>query len=563
MPVDSLSRTGGAPAPFAAVRDLAPDELPYLNALARAHLAGSPALDPFFAHPWRQEGALARAAEAAAAHPRDRAALADALDAQNADWTPTAHAASVAASIDKLRNPEGVAVLTGQQLGLFGGPLYTAYKALGAVQLARKVEAETGRPCVPVFWLAGEDHDFAEVATAHVLHGDDLQTVAYRDGRPHEDSRGAVGRLTVDAGAALDALDAALRPTEFTADVTGALRERWAKGASWRDAFARTLRWMLGEAGSDLVLVTPDDAALKQLLVPLFQQEVSAPGATASAVQQAGEALEAAGFHAQIVPRPVNLFHLSDGARRALDWDEAAEQITVRGTDQAWTPTDLTHAIAENPTPFSPAVALRPVAQDTLFPTAAYVAGPGEAAYWAQLRGVYTRFGVPMPVVAPRPSLTLVERKVEKVLATHGLTAMDLAGNLEALHKRLALEASAADVDAAFKQAAALVDEAIDAAKPAAEAADTSLGKTAEATRAGLQKELAKLKDRVVRAEKRNQEVLRGHLDKAQAGLFPGGKPQERTLGPAYVLNKYGPDLFAHLYDALPDDPAQHRIVVL
>ena len=553
-----------APAPFTDVRDLSPDQLPYLNALARAHLTGDAAVEPFFEHPWRQDGALAQAAEAAAAHGRNRDALAAALEAQNAQWTPSEHEASVAASIQKLREPESVAVVTGQQLGLFGGPLYTAYKALGAVQLAHKVEAETGRPCVPVFWMAGEDHDFAEVATAHVLHGDDLQAVAYRDGRPHEDDRGAVGRLALgNVGSALDDLDAALRPTEFTADVTGALREHWKAGASWRDAFARTLRWMLGDAGRDLVLVTPDDPAIKRLLVGLFQQEVAAPGATAAAIRQASEGLEAAGFHAQITPRPVNLFYLDDGARRALDWDAEAERITVRGTSRSWTPTELTHALADDPAPFSPAVALRPVAQDTLFPTVAYVAGPGEAAYWAQLRGVYERFGVPMPVVAPRPSLTLAERKVEKVLDKYGLTAMDLAGDVEALHKRLALAASDADVDAAFKQAAALVDDAIDAAKPAAEAADQSLGKTAEATRAGLQKELAKLKDRVVRAEKRNQDVLRGHLDKAQAGLFPGGKPQERILGPAYVLNKYGPDLFARLFAALPDDPARHRVVVL
>ena len=235
----------------------------------------------------------------------------------------------------------------------------------------------------------------------------------------------------------------------------------------------------------------------------------------------------------------------------------------MRGTGEAWTPAELAHALAADPEPFSPAVALRPVAQDTLFPTVAYVAGPGEASYWAQLRGVYERFGVPMPVVVPRPSLTLAERKVEKVLDKYGLSAMDLAGDLEGLHKRLALEASDADVDAAFKQAAALVNEAIDQAKPAAMAADPSLGKTAEATRAGLQKELAKLKDRVVRAEKRNQDVMRAQLDKARAGLFPGGKPQERVLGPAYVLNKYGPDLFERLADALPDDPAQHRVIVL
>src|SRR5690606_36242902 len=203
-------------APPAAI-PLTPSPIPYrrlgASALFAAYAEGDARALDYFAHaPWRPE-ARAEAARRAAAAPADRNALADTLADQNAAWWGEEEAA-VRDGIERLRDPESVAVVTGQQLGLFGGPLYTVYKALTAARLARQIEAETGRPAVPVFWLAGEDHDFAEVHATLLLDRYTPTRVAYDDGRPPDANRGPVGRLTLGApvAAALDAAEAALPP---------------------------------------------------------------------------------------------------------------------------------------------------------------------------------------------------------------------------------------------------------------------------------------------------------------------------------------------------------------
>ncbi len=206
---------------------------------------------------------------------------------------------------------------------------------------------------------------------------------------------------------------------------------------------------------------------------------------------------------------------------------------------------------------------LRPILEDRLLPTAAYVAGPGETSYYAQLRGVYDAFGVPMPVVYPRASATLVESKVQKVLDRYALTVADLDGDLEPLHRRLVLALSEHDVEGAFGAATRSLHEAMNALKPVAANVDATLAKSADATRAALQKELSAFQDRVVRAEKRNHDVVRDQLDKAQAGLYPTGKLQERALSALYFVNKYGLDLVARWLDGLDLDTTAHQVIEL
>src|SRR5690606_4757764 len=269
-----------------------PSSIPYralgASALFAAYAEGDPRALAYFAHdPW-QAAARAEAARRAAAAPRDRDALADALLDQNPAWGEDEEPA-VRDGIARLRDPESVAVVTGQQLGLFGGPLYTAHKALTATLLARQIEAETGQPAVPVFWLAGEDHDFAEVHATTLLDRYTPARVAYDDGVPPDANRGPVGRLTLRAPiaappaaaaapppppppAALEAAEAALPPTPLAAELLAALRADWAPGTHWRDAFARTLRRQT--AGSGLVFVSADDARLKKLTAPLVRKEI-------------------------------------------------------------------------------------------------------------------------------------------------------------------------------------------------------------------------------------------------------------------------------------------------
>lgn len=531
------------------------DRIAGFPGLFRRYVAGDAAALRFFAHDFRDASARAEAARDAAALDRDRDTLAAVLAEQNEAWGNDDVA--VRQNIEALRDPESAAVVTGQQLGLFGGPLYTVYKAVTAVQLARQLAEQTGRPVVPVFWMAGEDHDFDEVRSTLVLSGNDPVRIAL----PPDDARTPVGRRVLGGEIAevVEALEAALRPTEFSPEVMGAIRAAYRPGATMRDAFARLMRSLF--AGSGLVFISSDDVRLKRLAAPVFRQEIEQHEAVLERLRAASGELEAAGFHRQVTPLPVNLFLMEDEGRFTLDPDPEGDGFTLRGLDRRYSRPELLALLESEPERFSPNVVLRPVVEDRLLPTAAYVAGPGEASYYAQLRGVYDTFGVPMPVVFPRASVTLVESKVQKVLDRYGLTAADLGSDLDALHRRLVLDQSEHDVEGAFAEAARRLHEAVNALKPVAADVDATLGKSAEATRAALQKELDGLKDRVVRAEKRNHDVVRTQLEKAQAGLYPTGTLQERTLSALYVLNKYGPGLVARWLDGLDLDTTAHQVI--
>lgn len=542
-------------APLAASHRLAFDGLGGFSALFRRYAAGDPAALRFFARDWRSSDALAEAAAEAAALGRDRDALADVLLEQNAAWGNDD--ATVRRHIGALRGPESAAVVTGQQLGLFGGPLYTLYKVVIAVQLARRLTEQTGRAVAPVFWMAGEDHDWEEVRTATVLHGDEIVRLAL----PPGDDRTPVGRrrLGAEVEAAVAGLAEALEPTAFTDDLLAAVRAAYRPGATVREAFARLMARLF--AGTGLVLMSVDDARLKRLAAPVFRAEVEGYAETHARLEAVGAELEAAGFHQQVAPMPVNLFLMEPEGRFTLDPE--AGGFALRGLDRRFAKEDLLALLEAEPERFSPNVVLRPIVQDHLLPTAAYIAGPGEAAYYAQLRPVYARFGVPMPVVYPRASVTLLEGRVQRVLDRYGLGLGDLAGDLDALHRRIALGRAEHDVEAAFGEAARALNGVVDALKPIATDTDPTLERSAEALRARLQKDVEALKAKIVRAEKRKHDEVRAQLDAAQASLFPAGSPQERVLSPLYVANRYGLDVAVRLAEGLALDTAEHQVVEL
>ncbi len=525
------------------------------SALVRALADGDATATSFYARPAGADG-RARAAAEAAAEAAHRDAVADVLAEQNRAWGQ-GHDATLA-QIEQLRQPDSVAVVTGQQLGLFAGPLYTVYKALSAVRYAARLEAETGRPAVPVFWLADEDHDYDEVRAATFTDGDRVRSVAYDAGLGA--NRPPVGRIVLDAGRLTDTLAAlgdALPDGPHRASVLDAVRDAYRPGVSLRDAFAR----LLVRLAPGLVLVSVDDARLKRLAAPLVARELHEWEATHAALVAQTEALAAAGFHAQIAPTPVNVFWIDDeGARRPLD--PAAGGFAVRGDSPERTSVWLDR-LAASPERFSPNVVLRPLVQDALFPTAAYVAGPGETAYYAQLTPVYARFGVPMPVIEPRLSVSLVEPGVAKVLDRYGLGVPDVRPPLDALWARLAREASSVDVDAAFADVRAQAEAMAAGVAPVVTGLDTSMSRSVAAFAAAVERATARLHEQTVRAQKRRHADVRDRLVRAQTALWPGGTLQERTLSPLQIAARHGVDALPEIVAALPLDGHTHHVVRL
>lgn len=552
-----------AAATLAAPRRLPLAALDAVPALVAAYVTDFDAVARYYAgDPFDPAARAEAAARAAAFAPRARDAVADALRRQNERHGGLSGA--TAAHIEALRDPASVAVVTGQQVGLFGGPLYTVLKTITALQCAEAWAEELGRPVVPVFWVEGEDHDFAEIRAAHVLRRNAVVTLRYTGhAEPDDGNLGAVGRLTLteQITRVLDQLDDALPPSDFKPDVMALARDAYAPGVTLEDAFTRLVRGLFPDAG--LVFLNPDDPALKAVAAPLVRRELTDPAASAARVQAASAQLEADGFHAQVRARPTNLFLLTGGQRRRLDWSEDDGAFTVYGTGETKTQSELLALLETTPEAFSPNVVLRPLVQDLLVPTMAYVAGPGETSYFAQYGGVYEWAEVPRPLVYPRASATLVEGKVQKVLDKFDLTVDAFAEDADALFQRVVVEQMEVDVDAAFGEALPQVHRAVSALKQTAQAVDPTLGKAAEATRAALMGELNDLKSRIVRAEKRSQDALRQQLDKAYANVRPEGTWQERLVSVLYFLNKYSPALLTDLRAALSPDTRAHQVVEL
>ena len=437
------------------------DQMEGFSSLFSTYCTDYERLAAFYAGDWRSPEARKQVAQAAATHPRDRDRLADVLLRQNERWGLDA---ATRAHIDALRDPDTIAVVTGQQVGLLTGPLYTPYKTLTTLQLARQLHAETGRTVVPVFWLEGSDHDFEEVAHVNLLGPGAVAPIEYSGHvLPEEGNLGPVGRLQLkdQIVEVIDQVEAVLPPTEFRDTLMAHLREAYRPGTTLLDAFAHVMRALFPETG--LVFMDPDDADLKAMVAPFFRREIEDYATASARLEAVSEAL-AEDFHVQVRTRPTNLFLCDGVGRHPIDAEE--DHFVLRGTERTFSRNQLLALLDSDPRCFSPNVVLRPLMQDWLLPTAAYVGGPGEVAYFAQYKPIYEWAGVPMPIIFPRASLTITEAKVRKVLDRHAVDIGDFGEDLDRLFQRVVLQVMDVDVDAMFKAAGAHLHQAINSLKP-------------------------------------------------------------------------------------------------
>lgn len=530
--------------------------LQHFSALFRDYVTAYEPLAAFYAGDYRSPSERRIHAAQVAAHPRDRETLVQVLRAQQERWgldeTTRNH-------IEALRREDSVAIVTGQQVGLLGGPLFTLYKALTVGKLARWLADELERPVVPVFWLAGEDHDYEEVASVTVLRGSDPVTLRLE--RPVPDDEGPVGSLTLPETivALLDELEELLPPTSFREPLMAMLRETYQPGVSFQDAFARLLkRWVPEEVG--LVLIDPADARLKALARPLFERELT-DWETAHRRLEAVSQMLNERYHVQVQPRPTNLFLLTDHQRIPLD--AGPDSFHLRGTDQVRSRAEVLQLLQEAPERFSPSALLRPLYQDWLLPTLCYVAGPSEIAYWAQLKPLYEWAELPMPLVYPRALVLLVEPRIARWLQRYHLRPEELQEEPGRLFHRLVKEQLDGELEEAFEAARQQLRALGARLRPLVERVDPSLGPATEAWATNLEHELDRFRARVLKAGKRQEETLRNQIIRARNSLFPEGVLQERVFSPVYFFNKYGLDLPQRLLHTLSVDTSALQVIYL
>ena len=461
------------------------------------------------------------------------------------------------AAAEQLREPGTVAIVTGQQAGLFGGPLYTLLKALTAIALARKVAADHQVQAVPVFWVDAEDHDLDEIRSCSVLDSElALHTInleLQRSGQP-----AASVPLPASVTPAVEALGRVLPQTEFSEEVLAGLAAAYAPGIGIVDAFIRWLDTVLG--ARSLVVFDASDAAAKPLISSIFARELRSRGVTSRLAAAAGNDLLARGYRAQVTPPPdaVALFQV-DSTRQPIRLHDDAFAVG----NATLTADALLDQVRDHPDSFSPNVLLRPIVQDALFPTVAYVAGPHELAYLGQLRQAYAQFGVPMPLMYPRLSATLVDRATVRFLSKHDVHFEALQAQDNGVLNRLLTAQLPEALDRAVADAEREVAGRLGTIEAEVPVVDPTLTGAVQTTRGRLERDLRTLRGKIIQAAKRRDKTLSRQFHRARAQAFPHGKPQERAVAGIYFLNRYGLGMVDRLLDRLPLEIGHHWLLTV
>lgn len=531
---------------------------PWVRPLVTEHATNFDAVAPLFAgNPTRSADWQRTIARVQHAHTPHRTLVAGLVADQIARRGGSAEALNNAR---RLGSAQSVAIVTGQQAGAFGGPLYTVLKAVTAIQVAARVEKEHNVPAIPVFWVDAEDHDWAEIQTTTALNRD---FVPANVELPAPDHAGAypVGALVLDGDVelAIEAFEQTVAPTEFTAEVIAGLRRRYCGGATVSAAFAGWIEDLLGHHG--LVVFEADDPRAKPVVREMFAAELRDPARTCDLVREAGRTMAQLGHPAQLEQADdmVNLFYLDANGRRP---------IRRRGTgyaigDTAHTPDALAAEALAHPERFSPNVVLRPLVQDLLFPTACYIAGPSELAYQAQLGGVYQAFGVEQPMLLSRASATLLDAASARFLDRHDVAFESLQSQDESVLNRLLETQLPASIDQAISQAEQHLGQQADVLRDAVTQVDPTLSGAVDTTVTKIKETLKHLHGKIVQASKKKDETLRRQFIRTRGLAFPAGHPQERLLGVAFFANRYGPRFADRLIETLPSDTSRHYLITL
>lgn len=537
------------------------DAIPHQSRLFLDYLRDPLALKKYYPSAVRYHHELsARTSEVLTAYETDRNALCDALLASNTGWGAGSETLD---NIELLRQADCLAVVSGQQAGLFTGPLYTIYKAISAIKLAgcltqRKTKA------VPIFWIATEDHDFPEVATAEFISRDcHLERVSASPGLHREGT--PVGRIKLDDSTAdlLKQLFQRLPLTEFTAELETILNDSWTAGRGFGDAFARMMTSLLGRYG--LIFLDPLDPVLKKLAAPLYAKAAQRAPDIAAAIEARSRALEADGYHAQVTPSAASFplfLHDESGARHAMTRAEDGRYKT-KDSEQTFSTDELASLVLESPERFSPNVTLRAVVQDYLLPTIAYYGGAAEIAYFAQTAEVYRLLDRPATPILPRSSLTFIERHTGRVLERYGFKLADLFSGQELVLARVVEEHLGTETAEQFTHAEEAFNRELDDLREKLKTLDPTLADALETGRRKINYQLDGLRNRFHRAQMSRDETAQRQLERAFEQLYPHKELQERHINVTSLLSRHGRYVIDWIFSAVNIGSDEHQVVYL
>jgi bacillithiol synthase len=493
----------------------------------------------FYRHPFRDLDSFRAAAEQVRLSPERRGLLVEALRVQN----------SGNPALARLAEPDTVAVVTGQQVGLFSGPCYTIYKVLHAVKLASWL-SENGIPAVPVFWLATEDHDFAEVNHVWLF---DVEHQPHRVEMRRAASEQPVGGVTLQ-NPPIDELRATLVGLPFADEVVADVEATYRAGATMGQGFGDLLRRLL--ARFDILYLDPLLPQFRELAAPALRRAVEIAPELTAAVLQRNRDLGAAEYHAQVhIEEQTSLVFLLDHGKRLNLRRHGSEYVH---NSRRFTAEELMGRASS----LSPNAILRPVIQDSMVPTVAYIGGPAETAYLAQSAVLYEQILGRMPVAVPRTGFTILDSHSAKLMDRYQLTLQDFFHGQTALRERIAAKLIPPTLNGVVRETESTVDRAIGRLQSELGAFDPTLAQALERSARKIRYQIQKMERKAGREALRRDERAAGDASSLNGLIYPHRTLQERLYSILPLLAKHGPDLIGDIYSAIELDCPDHRLMV-
>jgi bacillithiol biosynthesis cysteine-adding enzyme BshC len=532
--------------------------LPKLSSLVHDYFYDFDKVSEFFAGDFHDQTAYALQTEKVQSRNLPRKELVAILKEINLGY---GCGAQTVENIEKLTENETCAIVTGQQVGLFSGPLYTIFKALTAVKLARSLNKKGPGSYAPVFWMASDDHDFEEINHMTLLNKENQVVDIKCHGHP-PNLKTPVSNimLSEEISECIQQLNDLTHDSDFKPEVLSQLSTAYQPGNLYTDAFAR---WMTGLfAPYGLIFMDGAHPDLKSLGKEVFYTEIDQISPSTQCALETSQKLEQKDYHIQIKLHQgiLNLFLVED-IRQSIQFRD--DDFSIKGKPQTYTKEELLKLVETDPYKFSPNVLLRPLYQDTVLPTVAYVGGLSEVAYFAQMKGIYERFHLPMPIIYPRKSLTLIEKNVDKALKAYNLNVQDMWQEADAKLNKIARENIPESLAKAFKSAASHLEKDLIDIKKEVSAFEPTLKKSVDLTTGKIHHYLHILEKKILSASKKQNTILTQRFQLLKNSLYPNQRLQERVFSIIPYLIKYGSPLTEKLYKAIDLNHHDHQLLKL
>ncbi len=534
------------------------DKIPGQSRLFLDYQKDSSKLSTFY--PSKFKGFSEFSSEVLANHQIDRKTLCNALTIENEKYDA---GEKTLENIERLRESDCFTVFTGQQAGLFSGPIYTIYKALSAIKLAETL-TNGGMNVIPVFWIASEDHDFDEISkTASINRNNAYIETRYSPENLVENS--PIGFVEIDDGIykTIEHFIDSQTSTEFTEKLRDILKKSYTLRATFGNAFGKLLAELFRESG--LVFVSPLNESLRNLSSPIFEQAIKHSETIADRLLRRNTELREAGYHSQVLVEDdfFPFFFIDEqGQRNALRFDNNTEKILAKNSNLEWSKKEFLGVAKEFPECLSPNALMRPVVQDYLFPTVCYFGGGAEIAYFAQNSVIYEVLNRPVTPIRHRSSFTIIDGKHSRNMRKHGLEFSDLFSGKDELLARIVDEYLNPTTTKLFDETFENVDRQLESLKNALGESDPSLLGSLKKRREKILWHIDTLKKKFQKAEISKDRFIKGRVDGIFDSLLPKGVLQERNLNFLYFYNLYGENFIDWIYDAVETDEMGHKIII-